>query len=192
MNKKSIVFIVMLALMSFSAKAQWFDFSNNQRASIGINLGVVGYDFSPQGGLDKNIANFGMGANISIMGLYLDFIYQDPSHRWDKIITLEEYPDQTALTINVGYQIPVLSWLYLTPVIGYSNETWGRTLGNSIEVQPESYSIYHKYVQDDINNHFNYGMGLMLRPVEFVEIGAMATSHAIYGTLSLSTNGKKK
>ena len=189
--KKVALFVVLFTMMTFSAKAQWFDFSNNHRASIGLNLGVVGYDFTSQG-LDKNIASFGFGANVSVAGVYVDFIYQNPEHRWDRKITEQEYPDQTALTINLGYQIPVLSWLYVTPLIGYSNETWGRTLGNSIGVDSESHSIYHDYERDRIDNHFNYGLGLMFRPIEAFEIGAVATSHALYGTISVSSNLKRK
>lgn len=191
MTKKSILLVAMLALLVGTAKAQWLNLSNNQRASIGLNLGVVGYNLNSQG-LDKSIANFGIGANVSFAGIYLDFIYQNPEHRWDRKITQQEYPDQTALTINLGYQIPVLSWLYVTPLIGYSNETWGRTLGNSIGVDTESHSIYHDYVRDRINNHFNYGVGVMFRPIEVIEIGAVATSHALYGTISVSGDFKRK
>ncbi len=190
MTKKSILLMALLILLVGSVKAQWFDFSKNQRASIGLNLGYVGYDLNGSG-INKEYAGFGFGANLSFAGLYLDFIYQNPEHRWDRKITFNEYPDHTALTINVGYQIPVLPWLFLTPVIGYSNETWGRTIGNSIGVDSENHRIYHDYVRDGINNHFNYGAGLMVRPIEFLEIGAMATSHAIYGTISFSSNFKK-
>ena len=76
MKKKSIILIALLAIFVGNAHAQWFDFSNNRRASIGLNLGVVGYDLTPQG-LDKNIADLGWGINFSIMGLYMDFLYQN-------------------------------------------------------------------------------------------------------------------
>ena len=188
--KKVTLIVVLLSMMTISAKAQWFNFSNNKRASIGLNLGCVGYDFSGSG-INKQYAGFGIGANLSFAGLYLDFIYQNPEHRWDRKITFNEYPDHTALTINVGYQIPVLSWLYLTPVIGYSNETWGRTIGNSIGVDSENHRVYHDYVRDGINNHFNYGAGLMLRPFQLIEIGAVATTHAIYGNISYSFSPDK-
>ena len=188
--KKSILIAAVLLLAVGSAKAQWFDFSNNQRASIGFNLGVVGYDLTSQG-IEKNVAGFGTGVNLSFMGLYLDFIYQSPEHRWDRKVTQAEYDDHTAIAINVGYQVPVLPWLFVTPVIGYSNETWGKTLGNSIGVDSENHRIYHDYKRTDIENHFNYGLGLMFRPADFIEIGAMATSHAIYGTISYSASAKK-
>ena len=190
MRKKTVLLVAMLALFMGSANAQWFDFSNNRRASIGVNLGVVGYDFTSQS-VEKNLSGFGTGINLSISGLYLDFIYQSPQHRWDRHVTQAEYDDHTALAINVGYQIPVTSWLYVMPLIGYSNETTGKTLGNSIGIDVERRSIYHEYKRLTMENHFNYGVGLMFRPIEMLEIGAVASSHAIYGTISFSSNFKK-
>ena len=34
MNKKSILFVALLAMMSFSVKAQWLDFSQNQKRAV--------------------------------------------------------------------------------------------------------------------------------------------------------------
>ena len=99
--KKVALFAVMFSLMTLSGKAQWFDFSNNRRASIGGNLGVVGYDLTSKS-VEKNLSGFGTGINLSISGLYLDFIYQSPQHRWDRHVTQAEYDDHTALAINVG------------------------------------------------------------------------------------------
>lgn len=183
--KKSILIVALVALFAGSAKAQWFDLSNNlYDASIGLNVGVVGYHFNGKIYLQKS--GFGTGASISLLGLYLDFIYQSPEHKWDRTITQDYYDDRTALTINVGYKIPVLPWLNLTPVIGYSNETSGRTLGNSIGVNPESNKIYHDYVRENINNHFNYGVGLSVKPIKWLEIGGVCTAHATYGNLSFN------
>ncbi len=188
--KKVALFAVMFSLMTLSGKAQWFDFSNNRRASIGGNLGVVGYDLTSKS-VEKNLSGFGTGINLSISGLYLDFIYQSPQHRWDRHVTQAEYDDHTALAINVGYQIPVTSWLYVTPLIGYSNETTGKTIGNSIGIDVQRRSIYHEYKRLTMENHFNYGVGLMFRPIEMLAIGAVASSHALYGTISFSSNFKK-
>lgn len=191
MRKKSIILIALLALTVGSVKAQWFDFSQNlSDASIGLNVGVVGYHFDGQ--IDKTYAGLGVGASVSLLGLYVDFIYRSPEHKWDRTVTMNEYPDQTALSINVGYKIPVLSWLNLTPVIGYSNETYGRTLGNSIGVDTENHSIYHDYVRDGIFNHFNYGAGLSVKPISWLEIGGICTAHAVYGNLTVNLMRMKK
>ncbi len=185
MNKRSIILVALLALMTFSAKAQWFDFSNNQSASIGLNLGAVGYKIDQQG-LNTDLMNFGIGASITLGGVYFDFIYQSPEHRFSDQVGVPDWHDHTALTINAGYQIPVLSWLYLTPLVGYSNETTGITYANHISAQNSS--IIHKYKRETIDNHFNYGVGLTIKPIKWVSVGAVATSHAIYGNISISAS----
>ncbi|MBR1514853.1 MAG: hypothetical protein IJ622_11285 [Bacteroidales bacterium] len=189
--KKVTVLAVLLSLMTFSAKAQWFDFSNNQTdLTFGVNLGAVGYHFDGQ--IDKTYADFGTGLSASVLGVYLDFIYQDPEHRWDRKVTEAEYDDHTALTINAGYKIPVLPWLNLIPLVGYSNETTGKTIGNSIGVDVESESIYHDYERETIANHFNYGLGLSVKPIKWLEIGGVCTSHAVYGNITLNLYQFKK
>ena len=191
MKKKSIILLTLLALTVGSVKAQWFDFSQNMTdVTIGLNLGVVGYHFDGQ--IDKTYAGLGGGVSFSLLGVYMDFMYQSPEHKWDRTVTMDEYPDQTALTINVGYKIPVLPWLNLTPMIGYSNETYGRTLGNSIGVDTENHSIYHDYVRDGVFNHFNYGAGLSVKPINWLEIGGVCTSHAVYGNISVNLMKFKK
>lgn len=185
MSKKSLVLAVLLVLSSLGLKAQVFDFTNNLTDfTIGVNLGVVGYDFK-NGHVDKNIAAFGSGLSFSFMGVYVDFIYQSPEHKWGNKITPAMYNDHTALTINAGYKIPVLSWLNITPLIGYSNETDGWTDCSTVNVN-ENHSIYHDYEVEHRYNHFNYGVGLSLKPISWLEIGGVCTAHAVYGNISLN------
>ena len=190
--KKITVLVAMLSIFAFSAKAQVFDFTNNLTDfTIGLNIGVVGYDFNG-GNIDKTYNGWGGGASMSILGVYLDFIYQSPEHKWGNKITPDVYYDHTALTINTGYKIPVLSWLNVIPVIGYSNETEGWTDCSTINVDYESQSIYHDYDRVTINNHFNYGIGLSVKPFDFLEIGGMCTAHAVYGNISFNLYNLKK
>jgi len=190
--KKVAFFAVLFSMITINAKAQWFDFSQNMSDfSIGVDAGVVGYHFG-NGQIDKTYNGFGYGLNASLLGFYVDFIYQRPEHRWDRTVTQVEYDDHTALTINVGYKIPILPWLSLTPLIGYSNETTGKTLGNSIGVDTERHSIYHDYKRETINNHFNYGAGLTINPISWLEFGGICTAHALYGKLAINFMRFKK
>lgn len=186
MNKKSFILVVLLAISSFSLKAQLFDFTNNLTdITVGLNVGVVGYDYSPTH-LDKTYSDLGLGASISVFGVYLDFIYQSPEHKWGNKITPDMYYDHSALTINMGYKIPVTSWLNVTPLIGYSNETEGWTDCGTINVDYENHSVYHDYDVEHRYNHFNYGLGLSVKPISWLEIGGVCTSHAVYGNISLN------
>lgn len=183
MNRKSFVLAALLAFATMGAKAQWFDFSrNHQDFAVGFNIGVVGYHFD--GHIDKTYAGFGTGISVSLMGMYVDFIYQSPQHRWTSKYAPVVYDDHTALTINAGYKIPVLPWLSLTPLVGYSNETTGKTDCSTINIDYESRSIYHDYDRETITNHFNYGIGLSVKPVGWLEIGGVCTAHAVYGNVS--------
>lgn len=184
--KKIALFVALFTMVTLSAKAQWFDFSNNAfDASIGLNLGAVGYDFGG-GQIDKTYNGFGVGLNISIVGVYVDFIYQSPEHRWGHKITPMVYNDHTALTINAGYKIPVLPWLNVTPLIGYSNETTGLTDCSTLNVDFENRSIYHDYDVQHRYNHFNYGVGVSVKPISWLEIGGVCTAHAVYGNISFN------
>lgn len=188
--KKLALIAVLLTAFSFSAKAQMFDFSQNKNDfCVGLNAGVVGYDFD--GHINKNIADFGMGLSVSLLGVYIDFMYQSPEHRIGNKIEPKVYNDHTALTINAGYKIPVTSWLNITPLIGYSNETTGITDCSTINVDFENRSIYHDYNRETLTSHFNYGLGLSFKPFSFLEIGGVCTSHAVYGNLSLNLIGLK-
>lgn len=191
MKKNLIIMFALLALTMGNAKAQWFDFSQNMRdASVGFNAGVVGYHFNGQ--IDRKFADFGSGVSLSLLGIYIDFIYQAPEHKWGNKISPIMYDDHTALSINVGYKIPITPWLYLTPLIGYSNETTGKTDCSTINVNYKNRSIYHDYNCENIDSHFNYGAGLSVKPVSWLEIGGVCTAHAVYGNISLHFTEKKK
>jgi hypothetical protein len=180
--KKATLLIAMLSLFTLGAKAQWFDFSNNlSRVTGGANCGYIGYRLTSNG-IDKQCAFVGAGASISILGLYVDYNRRWPSHRYQELT--EDVEDHTAWGFNVGYQVPVLSWLYLTPMIGYCNETCGKTLAGSIAA--ENNNIVHKYEKENIYHHFNYGVGLTLVPCKWFEIGAFATGHSLYGNISFN------
>lgn len=152
---------------------------------MGVNAGVVGYHFG-NGSIDKTYMDFGCGLSVSLIGLYVDFMYQSPEHRWGKKISPDIYHDHTALTINVGYKVPVLPWLNLIPMIGYSNETTGWTDCSTINIDYENQSIYHDYDRETINSHFNYGVGLSVKPINWLELGGVCTAHAVYGNISLN------
>lgn len=182
--KKSIILVLLIGLFAGNAKAQWFDFSQNRRDfTIGLNVGAVGYDFA-NGQINTTYNDLGVGISFSLAGIYLDFIYQSPEHELARDLAPIIYHDHTALTINAGYKIPIRPWLNITPMVGYSNETTGWTDCSTIIIGSES--LYHRYDREAIYNHFNYGLGISVKPVKWLEIGGVCTSHAVYGNLSVN------
>ncbi len=182
--KKLAIFAVLLSMMTISAQAQWFDFSENtNRAVVGFNTGLVGFkNVTSSTALVPetwNLSDIGVGVSVAIMGVYVDFVYVSPDHRFDSHVIMGNWDDHSAMTINVGYQIPIYrNYVFITPMIGYCRATTGYTEGNNIGFDVEAKSIYHKYTAVNKYNDFNYGAGLTVAPCKWFEINLNCTAHA--------------
>ena len=65
--KKVVLIAVLFSMVTLSAKAQWFDFSQNAYdATVGVNLGMVGYHMG-NSQAEKNLAGFGFGVSASLV-----------------------------------------------------------------------------------------------------------------------------
>lgn len=189
--KKSIILVAMMAAV-MSASAQWFDFSNNKhRYEIGVNLGMAG--------MDSEFRDFGVGVSLSAWGVYLDFITAGPMYTHDDRsasmndpVELRLIPDSTSTSINLGYQLPILPWLRIMPLVGLNVNTSGYTdmartraetsgSGDNITV-----NLVHPYDSQHTWCTFNYGGGLVISPVRWISIYGVYTTNAIYGGLSLN------
>ena len=196
---KKVFTIIALALIAFSANARSFDFDDNgRRFEVGFNFGQVGRSgFMPFKQSDNNpYARFGWGVNAVIGGVYVDFAWASPQHKFDSHITDELYHDNEAFCINAGYQIPITYWLRIMPVAGYSQTNDGITDGSSINISTSdsSISLYHDYdVTPGTRVHqFNYGIGLSIQPLSFLVINAVATNHALYGGIALAIGSNRR
>lgn len=182
--KKIAIFAVLLSMMTISAQAQWFDFSENtNRAVVGFNTGLVGFkNVTSSTALVPetwNLSDIGVGVSVAIMGVYVDFVYVSPDHRFDSHVIMGNWDDHSAMTLNVGYQIPIYrDYVFITPMIGYCRATTGYTEGNNIGFDVEAKSIYHKYTAVNKYNDFNYGAGLTVAPCKWFEINLNCTAHA--------------
>lgn len=189
--KKSILFVA-LATLAMSASAQWFDFSQNvHRYSIGFNLG--------QAGNNAQFHDFGCGASLSAWGVYVDFVTTGPMYKYDNRLasindpaSVRFLPDSTSTIFNLGYQIPVLPWLRIMPLIGFNVNTSGHTdlATHSAETTGSSESVsvqlYHDYNRESRWTYLNYGGGISVRPIKWINIYGVYTIHAIYGGISLN------
>ena len=196
--KKVALIAVLFSMMTISAHAQWLDFSQNMnRAVFGIHIGPAGYDSfgelfknsntMPYGTQPWDFSNIGYGISVAIAGVYVDFLYVSPDHRFDSHVVSVDWPDHTALTINAGYQIPIFEdYVFITPMIGFSRLTTGLTEGNNIGVDPDSYSIFHKYTTTWSRNDFNYGGGITIVPCKWFELTATCTNHSAYAGVAFN------
>ena len=185
--KKSIIIVAMMA-MAMSASAQLFDFSSNRgRFDIGIQVGPTG--------IGTKFSDFGWGANINICGLWVDFLSAGPMYKYDNHVNVGPnalVPDSTTMTANIGYQIPVLPWLRILPVVGFCRTTSGNTDFSTVNAETTTGSdyvdvqLYHDYIREHSWNYLNYGGGLVIQPIKWVSIYGIYTTHAIYGGLSFN------
>lgn len=193
MKKNVFIFAAVMAV-AMSAHAQWFDFQSNvHRYGIGFNLGVVGQGTGYQ--------DFGFGASINAWGVYIDFISAGPMYKYDNHvasmndpINLRLLPDSTTTTINLGYQIPVLSWLRIMPLVGFNVTTSGRTDMSTHNAQTSgsgdnvSVELYHDYIREYRWSYFNYGGGIIISPIKWLSLYGVYTTHAVYGGISVNLN----
>ena len=189
--KKSILLVALFTL-AMSAQAQWFDFSQNHyRFGIGINLGHVGKE--------PHFNDFGLGVSLNAWGVYLDCLSAGPVYKYDNRVAsmndpanLRFLPDSTTTVVNLGYQIPVLPWLRIMPLIGFNVNTSGLTDMATHNVQTSgsdesiSVELYHDYNREYTWTYINFGGGLVITPVKYVDIYAVYTSRAIYGGVSFN------
>lgn len=185
---KRTLLIIALLVCSLGAKAQTgyaqveknyplFEFElNANRLEFGFNFGEAG-SFS-------NYARLAMGANLLVNGIYLDFLASEPEHKYSRPSDTK-WNDHVAFCINAGYQIPILKWLRVMPLVGYAQTNDGITDASKTiwDIDEYSSSTYHPYkVTKGTREHYlNYGGGLSIQPSKWFSINLIATRHAIYG-----------
>lgn len=167
----------------FEKEVTLFSFEANlSRLEFGINLGQVG-SFT-------DYARFGMGANLMVAGFYLDFLHAEPQHKYDSHVSDTQWNDNQAFCINAGYQIPILNWLRIMPLVGYAQTNDGITDGSSLSVSADedSLTFYHRYdvTPGSRTHYFNYGGGLSVQPCRWFSVNLIATRYALYGGIGFN------
>ena len=185
---KRLFFIITFIGISLSANAQvgetkLFDFSANAgRYEAGFNIGQVA-SFS-------EYARFTFGANVMFAGVYLDFLSADPQHKYSPTSDTQ-WNDNKAFCINAGYQIPILSWLRVMPLVGYAQTNDGITDASETYWEYDEYSAnttFHPYkvTPGSRQHYFNYGGGLSIQPCKWFSINLIGTRHALYGGIGIN------
>lgn len=184
---KRLTLLSALLAFALSANAQMFDFAaNTRRLEAGFTAGVTTGD---SGSFQADDARFGFGAYLLASGFYLDFIRSDAQHRYYNTIENVQWEDTRSFSINAGYQIPILPWLRIMPVIGYAQNNHGITDGTRMkaDTSDDTTTWYHPYSVDPESrqHHFNYGGGLSIQPCKWFSINAIATRRALYGGIGI-------
>ena len=180
---KKLFILVAMAFVAMSTNAQWFDFSNNNnRLGIGLQVG--------QSATGTEYAKLGFGISLSAMGGYIDFLRVTPEHQYDNHVTNTMYDDSSSININLGYQIPVLPWLRVMPLVGYCQTNYGKTDATTvnIETNENTSQMYHDYdvTPGSRKHYYNLGLGLFVQPIKWIDLYAIGSLRGIYGGVSFN------
>jgi len=185
--KRILFLIILLTAATTVVRAQWFDLSENQgRCGAGAHAGLAGWN--------TTYSRFGWGAHLQIYGVYLDYMIGQPEHRYYTPYAGEgrtQYQDSEVFLANAGYQLPVLPWLRLMPLVGYCQTNEGITDISKIhedysdEAVVDSYHPY-KVTLGTRRHRLNAGVGLFVQPCRWFEVYAVGSLHALYGGISIS------
>lgn len=181
--KKALITLALFAI-AVTSNAQWFDLTeNHSRYNLGFQLGAAGFG--------TQYSDFGVGVSLSVWGVYLDFLIAPPDHQTDNHVTNTLWEDDEAFVINAGYQIPVLPWLRVAPIIGYSQTNYGYTDASTVNIHVDNENsghISHDYivVEESRRHEVNFGAGIFVDPIEWLSIYAVATRRAIYGGIGFN------
>lgn len=186
---KRVLLTVVLAAISLGASAQVFDFSlNSPRFELGLNLGQA-EPFS-------SYKDFGMGVSLLAWGVYADMFIANAQHKYDHHVSDTQWNDTEAVSVNLGYQVPVVKWLRIMPLVGYSQTNDGITDGSTINFSSSDSgtTFSHDYIvtPGSRRHYFNYGGGLSIQPLKWFSINAIVTRHAIYGGIAIDFFGFAK
>ena len=179
MKKIFLAMVILLGCLTANAQ-NWFPVGevNAHHFGFGIQAGSLG--------MGKEVTRFGLGANLLAYGVYLDGLYSAPEHRSDPKMGV--WDDSSAFSVHIGYQVPILEWLRIIPIIGYAEVSRGTTDGTDYNYEYSTSShqwiINNKYTKSWKNGGFDAGGSLVvnLGPVNLFVTGTMSS---VYGGIGV-------
>ena len=179
---KRLILSLVLLSVTVCAHAQLFDFSsNNNRYEVGLNVGQMAFN--------TRYARFGMGMNMLAWGVYLDFNKTNAQHKYERKFSDTQWNDDEFFNISLGYQIPILSWIRVMPLLGYAQTNEGITDASTFNINPgeDLSSMYHTYTVTPGSrvHYFNYGGGVSIQPLKWFSINFAYTRFAVYGGFAI-------
>lgn len=178
MRKTFLLFAIMATMTCWSQYRSQLSAKNafeyaNKTIDIGILGGVIG--------VQDNYSYGAMGLNMTIYGVYADFMGWPKAHSND--VRVEKWHDKYSVACHFGYQIPLSKSFRIIPVIGYAKVEEGTTDGWDWKVG--SNGIINKFHAENRVDGFDYGGVLVINSGKW-NIYASATRRIIFGGIGLS------
>lgn len=177
--KKTVLSLAIL-FSCLTASAQWFPFAD-------VNFGHAGIAF--QGGalgLGKEVTRAAFGANLLVYGVYIDALYAGPQHKHDP--KLDTWDDNNAISVHLGYQIPIIEYVRIIPIVGYAQVSKGITDGTDYNVEystsSRSWLVNNKYTKTWKEGYFDAGGSIVVNigPANIFLTGTMCS---VYGGIGV-------
>lgn len=180
--KRNLLAIILTFAAMVAANAQTIDFSlNRDRYEVGINLSQVA--------TNTKYSRLTLGGSLMAWGVYLDITTALPQHRYDNTVSDTKWNDDKAVLINAGYQVPLLKWFRIMPLVGYMQTNEGITDASKLNAEADDTSItlYHPYkVTPGTRTHyFNFGGGISVQPLKWFSINLIYTRYSIQGGIGI-------
>lgn len=182
---KRTLLTILLAICSIvAANAQYFDLSLNQgRYEVGINLSQVA--------TTTKYSRLTLGGSVMAWGVYLDMTTALPQHRYDNTVSDTKWNDDKVFLIHAGYQLPVLKWLRIMPLVGYMQTNEGITDASKLKAEANddtTVTLYHPYkVTPGSRIHYlDFGGGISVQPLKWFSINLIYTRYSIQGGIGIS------
>lgn len=169
----------LLVLVSFiytmNASAQIFSKEAFETANGKWAIGFIGGAL----GVFDDKARGAFGLNITIKGVYADFLWKGSSHKSD--VKVDKWKESSGTAVHIGYQLPITKGFRLIPVVGYY------TLG-SVTTDGYDWKVTNNGISNKTSNSidfkgFDYG-GVMVFNTKHVNFYAAGTRHTLYGGIA--------
>lgn len=171
MKKIYLLFATFMVCMSASAQLlQGEGLNENKGGSIGIIGGALGIN---------GLSYAGVGMNGTIYGAYIDFMFL-PRANANSTDVNKHSNEKQSISVHLGYQVPLLKWLNIIPIVGYTQVQKGTTDGSNWTYTYGS-GINNSFYVDETNKGFEFGGILAVKIGKIVRIYGAGTTRCIYG-----------
>lgn len=164
----SFIYATTLPAQIFSKEA--FHAANGKWA-----IGIVGGGL----GIFEDKARGVFGLNLTIKGVYVDFMGKGSSHKSD--VKVDKWKESSGTVFHVGYQLPVTKGFRLIPLIGYY--TLGSVTTDGYDWKATSSGISNKTSNSIDSKGLDYGGSLVFN-TKHVNFYAAGTKHTLYGGIA--------
>lgn len=152
-NIRAFLSIMVMLVSTIGIEAQEIHLSYKETVEFAKKTPNVALLFGGIQDLDHRY-NFSVGASVCYRCFYLDASFKSP--KYGSTTNVGVWEDSKGFTFHLGYQIPIVYYFRVTPVIGMVNYSYGKTDGWDWTV--DSGGVHNEYTAEEESRWFDYGI----------------------------------